>query len=82
MTSGLHVRYIARVKTPGVPHHAKAGNLNNAILKAETSGDYILVLDCDMVRSPRLQDLVVTLAVSHVELIGVARCGWGCRVRG
>ena len=25
---GAHVRYVARTKTPGVPHHAKAGNLN------------------------------------------------------
>jgi hypothetical protein len=32
----------------GVPHHAKAGNLNNCILKAGSTGQLIIVLDCDM----------------------------------
>ena len=44
------VRYIARLRKPQEPHHAKAGNLNHTI--ALTSGDFLLVLDCDMVASP------------------------------
>jgi hypothetical protein len=31
-----------------VPHHAKAGNLNNCILNAGSTGQLIIVLDCDM----------------------------------
>jgi len=46
------LRYIARLRKPQEPHHAKAGNLNHAI--ALTSGDYLLVLDCDMVASPEI----------------------------
>ncbi|WP_392534857.1 glycosyltransferase [Nostoc sp. C117] len=40
-------RYIARPKPDGVPHHAKAGNLNYAIFSGETSGEFILTLDAD-----------------------------------
>lgn len=29
----------------------QAGNLNHAIFESGTSGDYLLILDCDMVRS-------------------------------
>jgi hypothetical protein len=32
----------------GVPHHAKAGNLNNCILNVGSTGQLIIVLDCDM----------------------------------
>ncbi|KAG5191580.1 nucleotide-diphospho-sugar transferase [Tribonema minus] len=45
-------RYIARTKIPGVPHHAKAGNLNNCILKEGSSGQLIIILDCDMLPEP------------------------------
>ena len=45
---GMATRYVARIKTPGVPHHAKAGNLNNCIFNCESSGQLIIVLDCDM----------------------------------
>lgn len=34
------------------PRHAKAGNLNNALLR--TSGEFILVLDADMVPKPEI----------------------------
>jgi hypothetical protein len=35
-----------------VPHHAKAGNLNNCILKAGSTGQLIIILDCDMLPEP------------------------------
>lgn len=43
------ITYIAREKTKGVPHHAKAGNLNNAILNCNTTGEYLVIFDCDMI---------------------------------
>jgi cellulose synthase (UDP-forming) len=36
------------------PRHAKAGNLNNALL--ETEGEFILILDADQVPDPRILD--------------------------
>jgi cellulose synthase (UDP-forming) len=36
------------------PRHAKAGNLNNALL--ETEGEFVLVLDADQVPDPRILD--------------------------
>ena len=48
------LRYIARKKVKGVPHHAKAGNINNCLLCSSSSDtDYILVLDCDMIIHPK-----------------------------
>ena len=45
--------YVAREKVQGAPHHAKAGNINSALLKEGPSrGDYVLVLDCDFIVSP------------------------------
>ncbi len=38
----------------GKPRHAKAGNLNNALL--QTMGEFILVLDADMVPAPNVLD--------------------------
>lgn len=46
-------RYIARPKPAGVPHHAKAGNLNYAIFSGVTSGDFILTLDADHIPKPQ-----------------------------
>jgi cellulose synthase (UDP-forming) len=46
-------RYIARPKPTGIPHHAKAGNLNYAIFSGETSGDFILTLDADHIPKPQ-----------------------------
>ncbi|MBN3894035.1 MAG: glycosyltransferase [Nostoc sp. NOS(2021)] len=46
-------RYIARPKPDGVPHHAKAGNLNYAIFSGETSGQFILTLDADHIPKPQ-----------------------------
>ena len=36
----------------GQPRHAKAGNLNNALL--HTSGEFVLILDADQVPDPRI----------------------------
>jgi cellulose synthase (UDP-forming) len=53
MNRGVQLVYTARDKCPGVPHHAKAGNINSALLKAgDCSGDFALVLDCDMIVHP------------------------------
>ncbi|MEH1952612.1 glycosyltransferase [Nostoc sp.] len=46
-------RYIARPKPAGIPHHAKAGNLNYAIFSGETSGQFILTLDADHIPKPQ-----------------------------
>ena len=41
--------YVARQKVKGVPHHAKAGNINSCLLKeGAKKGEFVLVLDCDM----------------------------------
>ncbi len=47
-------RYIARPKPVGVPHHAKAGNLNYAIFSGETFGDFIVTLDADHIPKPQI----------------------------
>jgi hypothetical protein len=48
-----NLSYLARTKVKGVPHHAKAGNINSALLKeSEGSGTFVLVLDCDMIVHP------------------------------
>ena len=36
----------------GKPRHAKAGNVNNALM--ETDGDFILILDADQIPDPRI----------------------------
>lgn len=46
--------YVARYKPPGLPHHAKAGNLNNALFNCNSTGDLILILDCDMAPEPHM----------------------------
>ncbi|RUP51699.1 nucleotide-diphospho-sugar transferase [Jimgerdemannia flammicorona] len=43
--------YIRRKKTPSVPHHAKAGNLNHA-LKCTPYSDFVAVFDADMQCDP------------------------------
>ena len=52
---GLGVGYITRsADWLNRPRHAKAGNLNNALLA--TTGEFILVLDADQVADPRILD--------------------------
>lgn len=56
---GALIEYIARPKPSGVPHYAKAGNLNHALFSAGTDGDLVLLLDADHVCEPGiLQSLV------------------------
>jgi cellulose synthase (UDP-forming) len=38
----------------GRPRHAKAGNLNNALL--QTTGEFLLILDADQIPDPRILD--------------------------
>ena len=46
---GCPIAYVRREKVSGVPHHAKAGNVNSCLMKETNSrGDFVLVLDCDM----------------------------------
>ncbi|MBA3021756.1 MAG: glycosyltransferase [Actinobacteria bacterium] len=53
----------------GKPRHAKAGNLNNALL--QTQGEYILVLDADMVAHPAILDR--TLGFFSDEKVGLVQ---------
>jgi cellulose synthase/poly-beta-1,6-N-acetylglucosamine synthase-like glycosyltransferase len=43
---------MTRRKLPGVPHHAKAGNITHAVLNSQGKGEFILVLDMDMIAHP------------------------------
>ena len=47
------LRYIARPKPAGKPHHAKAGNINYALLEADTSGEFIITMDADHILEPQ-----------------------------
>jgi len=54
----LDVGYVTRGhEWAGKPRHAKAGNLNNALM--QTMGEYILILDADMVPEPQILDLTL-----------------------
>ena len=51
----LGIGYVTRGEEwTGKPRHAKAGNLNNALM--QTTGEFILVLDADMVPDPAILD--------------------------
>ncbi len=51
----LGVGYLTRTKDwENKPRHAKAGNLNNALL--QTDGDFLLILDADQVPHPDILD--------------------------
>ncbi len=63
-------RYIARPKPAGVPHHAKAGNLNYAIFSGETSGQFILTLDADHIPKPQFLKRVLPYFYIYNLLIG------------
>lgn len=85
--ASLH--YVARDKIKGVPHHAKAGNINSAMLKeGPGQGDYILILDSDMLVHPDF--LLRTLGhfyepakpQSKVCLLMLSPCGTICRLFG
>ena len=53
---------------PGVPHHAKAGNLNHALLEHGIGPDaeFVAVFDADMVASPRFLRRTVPFFYSRV----------------
>jgi hypothetical protein len=53
------LQYLARHKEPGKDHHAKAGNLNHAILEAGTRGRFIVVFDSDVSVNTFLEELVL-----------------------
>lgn len=63
-------RYIARPKPKGVPHHAKAGNLNYAIFSGETSGEFILTLDADHIPKPQFLKRVLPYFYNYNLLAG------------
>ncbi|MEH2421210.1 MAG: glycosyltransferase family 2 protein [Nostoc sp.] len=63
-------RYIARPKPAGVPHHAKAGNLNYAIFSGETSGQFILTLDADHIPKPQFLKRVLPYFCTYNLLAG------------
>ncbi|KAI9173263.1 hypothetical protein H9P43_007394 [Blastocladiella emersonii ATCC 22665] len=66
--NGTNVRYIRRVKTPGVPHHAKAGNVNHAI--SLTTGEFVGILDADMlVRSEYLRRMLAQFSDARVAFV-------------
>jgi cellulose synthase (UDP-forming) len=53
MGRGASLRYAVREKRKGVPHHAKAGNINSTLLKGgHADAEFVLVLDCDMIAHP------------------------------
>jgi cellulose synthase/poly-beta-1,6-N-acetylglucosamine synthase-like glycosyltransferase len=43
---------VTRRKSRLVPHHAKAGNITHAILNSQGKGEFILLLDLDMIPHP------------------------------
>lgn len=57
MERNVTLRYVARHKTRGVNHHAKAGNINNFLLKrSKPKTDFIVIFDCDMIPHPGFLD--------------------------
>jgi cellulose synthase (UDP-forming) len=57
-TEEIGCHYISRgAEWQGKPRHAKAGNVNNAL--AQTSGEFILILDADQIPAPQIVSHVV-----------------------
>jgi cellulose synthase (UDP-forming) len=53
LATGLGAGYITRgAEWTGKPRHAKAGNVNNALMT--TDGEFILILDADQIPDPRI----------------------------
>lgn len=63
-------RYIARPKPAGVPHHAKAGNLNYAMFSGETEGEFILTLDADHIPKPQFLKRVLPYFYTYNLFLG------------
>nr|XP_039271155.1 uncharacterized protein LOC120345683 isoform X3 [Styela clava] len=62
---GMYLHYIARPKLPGIPHHAKAGNINHTLHfifdDAQTEGECVAIFDADFM--PRRNYLMQVLPV-------------------
>lgn len=70
MAEQIGVSYITRSEAwTGKSRHAKAGNLNNALM--QTSGEFLLVLDADQVPSPDILDR--TLGYFADEKVGLVQ---------
>jgi cellulose synthase (UDP-forming) len=68
--SEMGVGYLTRGEEwEGRPRHAKAGNLNNALL--QTTGEFILILDADMVPEPGILDQ--TLGYFDDEMVALVQ---------
>ena len=54
MMRNVNLLHCVRDKVKGIPHHAKAGNINSTLLKGafSSTADFIVVLDCDMIVHP------------------------------
>jgi cellulose synthase (UDP-forming) len=63
-------RYIGRIKTKGMAHHAKAGNINHAIFSGETHGAFILTLDADHIPKPQFLKRVLPYFFSYNQWNG------------
>jgi cellulose synthase/poly-beta-1,6-N-acetylglucosamine synthase-like glycosyltransferase len=50
--SGCTLDYIARIKP--AEHWAKAGNINHAFIERKIQGDFVLIIDADMVVAPQI----------------------------
>lgn len=69
------VGYITRTKEwEGRPRHAKAGNLNNALL--QTDGDFLLILDADQVPRPDILDKTLGYFADDPEVALVQTPQW------
>ena len=71
------LEYLRRPKAPGVPHHAKAGNLNFALLGMGLRADYVLVLDADMVPRRELLRRALPQFLRPGALAGLRSAGAG-----
>lgn len=47
----MYLHYVARPKLPGIPHHAKAGNINHTLHfiydDGQTEGECVTIFDAD-----------------------------------
>jgi cellulose synthase (UDP-forming) len=69
------IGYITRTKDwEGKPRHAKAGNLNNALL--QTDGEFLLILDADQVPHPDILDKTLGYFADDPEVALVQTPQW------
>lgn len=67
-----NIYYTARVKTKGVPHHYKAGNLNHGLQFAHGlpggAGEFMAALDADMIPQPEWLRAIIAHLVIDSDL--------------